>query len=49
MVSFFNALTFLTVGIPVAVITVAYRKLNPPPPGPTFGTAASPASPANDT
>ena len=27
MVSFFNALTFLTVGIPVAVVSVAYRKL----------------------
>ena len=27
MVSFFNALTFLTIGIPVAVVTVAYRKL----------------------
>ena len=30
MVSFFNALTFLTVGIPVAVVSVAYRKLNTP-------------------
>ena len=27
MVSFFNALTFLTIGVPVAVVTVAYRKL----------------------
>ncbi len=27
MVSFFNALTFLTVGIPVAVVSVAYRRL----------------------
>ena len=27
MVSFFNALTFLTVGIPVAVVSVAYRNL----------------------
>ena len=44
MVSFFNALTFLTVGIPVAVITVAYRKLTPP--APAFGTAPPPA---NDT
>jgi len=30
MVSFFNALTFLTVSIPVAVVSVAYRKLNTP-------------------
>ena len=30
MVSFFNALTFLTVGIPVAVVSVAYRKLTGP-------------------
>ena len=44
MVSFFNALTFLTVGVPVAVVTVAYRKLTPT--GPTFGTVATPA---NDT
>ena len=44
MVSFFNALTFLTIGIPVAVVTVAYRKLTPP--APAFGTAAPPA---NDT
>ena len=50
MVSFFNALTFLTVGIPAAVVTVAYRKLTPPaPPAPAFGTAAPPAPPANDT
>ena len=46
MVSFFNALTFLTIGIPVAVVTVAYRKLTPPAPAPAFGT---PAAPANDT
>ena len=44
MVSFFNALTFLTVGVPVAVVTVAYRKLTPS--GTAFGT---PATPANDT
>ena len=37
MVSFFNALTFLTVGVPVAVVSVAYRKLNPP--AAAFGTA----------
>ena len=30
MVSFFNALTFLTIGIPVAVVSVAYRKLGNP-------------------
>lgn len=30
MVSFFNALTFLTVGIPVAVVSVAYRRLGGP-------------------
>ena len=30
MVSFFNALTFLTVGIPVAVVSVAYRELAGP-------------------
>ena len=30
MVSFFNALTFLTVSIPVAVVSVAYRKLSTP-------------------
>ncbi len=30
MVSFFNALAFLTVGIPVAVVSVAYRRLGGP-------------------
>ena len=30
MVSFFNALTFLTVGVPVAVVSVAYRDLGGP-------------------
>ena len=40
MVSFFNALTFLTVSIPVAVVSVAYRKLNTPVS--PLGTAGSP-------
>ncbi len=40
MVSFFNALTFLTVGVPVAVVSVAYRKLNTPVA--PLGTAGSP-------
>ena len=40
MVSFFNALTFLTVSIPVAVVSVAYRKLNTPVA--PLGTAGSP-------
>ena len=40
MVSFFNALTFLTVGVPVAVVSVAYRKLNTPVS--PLGTAGSP-------
>ena len=42
MVSFFNALTFLTVSIPVAVVSVAYRKLNTPVS--PLGTAGSPPS-----
>ncbi len=37
MVSFINALTFLTVGVPVAVLSVAYRKLG------GAGTASGPA------
>jgi len=40
MVSFFNALTFLTVSIPVAVVSVAYRKLSAQ--GPSFGPSAGP-------
>ena len=42
MVSFFNALTFLTVSIPVAVVSVAYRKLNTPVS--PLGTTGSPPS-----
>ena len=42
MVSFFNALTFLTVSIPVAVVSVAYRKLNTPVS--PLGTAGRPPS-----
>ena len=42
MVSFFNALTFLTIGIPVAVVSVAYRKLGGL--GTPGGAAAGPAA-----
>ena len=40
MMPFFSALTFLTAGLPVAVLTVAYRKLTAP--GLTGGPAGGP-------